>query len=46
MVHVYGLSDSAAEHVAAAAKIATEVLAPNAAAVDAQAEFPAVSMDA
>jgi alkylation response protein AidB-like acyl-CoA dehydrogenase len=40
MVHVYGLSSSASEHVSIAAKLAAEVLAPNAADVDTQGRFP------
>ena len=40
MVHVYGLSSSALEHVSIAANLAGEVLAPNAADVDTQGRFP------
>jgi alkylation response protein AidB-like acyl-CoA dehydrogenase len=40
MIHAYGLSNSAQENVSTAAKLATEVLAPNAAEVDKQARFP------
>src|SRR5215471_8198549 len=40
MIHVYGLSDTALENVSIAAKLAAEVLAPNAADVDRQARFP------
>jgi alkylation response protein AidB-like acyl-CoA dehydrogenase len=46
MVHVYGLSATAAAHVASAAKIAAEVASPNAADVDLQARFPSESMTA
>jgi alkylation response protein AidB-like acyl-CoA dehydrogenase len=46
MVHVYGLSESATEHVATASKIAADVLAPNAAEVDLQARFPKAGMEA
>jgi alkylation response protein AidB-like acyl-CoA dehydrogenase len=40
MIHVYGLSNTASENVSIASKIAAEVLAVNAAEVDAQARFP------
>jgi alkylation response protein AidB-like acyl-CoA dehydrogenase len=46
MVQVYGLSATALDHVATAAKIATEIAAPNAADVDSQARFPSQSMSA
>jgi len=40
MVHVYGLSSTALGNVSIAAKLAAEVLAPNAADVDTQGRFP------
>ncbi len=40
MIHVYGLSDAARENVSIASKLAAEVLAANAAEVDAQGRFP------
>jgi alkylation response protein AidB-like acyl-CoA dehydrogenase len=40
MIHVYGLSNAALENVSTAAKLAAEVLAPNAADVDVQGRFP------
>jgi len=46
MVHVYRLSESALENVSAASKIATEVLLPNAADVDAKGRYPAESLKA
>jgi alkylation response protein AidB-like acyl-CoA dehydrogenase len=46
MVHVYRLSESAREKVSAAAKIATEVLLPNAADVDTRGRYPAESLKA
>src|SRR4030095_16126689 len=46
MVHVYRLSESALKTVSAASKIATEVLLPNAADVDAQGRYPAESLKA
>jgi alkylation response protein AidB-like acyl-CoA dehydrogenase len=46
MVHAYGLSPSAQENVAAASKIAKEVLSQHAADVDAQGRFPTEGMKA
>lgn len=46
MLHVYRLSESAQEQVSAAAKIAAEVLEPNAADVDVRGRFPTESMKA
>lgn len=46
MLHVYGLSPSAQNHVSTASKIATEVAAPNAAEVDEKARFPSESLRA
>jgi alkylation response protein AidB-like acyl-CoA dehydrogenase len=46
MVHVYGLSNTALENVSIAAKLAAEVLAPNAADVDKQGRFPDESLKA
>src|SRR5262245_20616186 len=46
MIHAYGLSDSALEHVSSASKIANEVLAANAAEVDSQGRFPAEGLRA
>jgi len=40
MIHVYGLSSTALDNVSIAAKLAAEVLAPNAADVDTQGRFP------
>lgn len=46
MVHVYGLSASAQEHVATASRIAAEVASQHAAEVDERASFPSESMKA
>jgi alkylation response protein AidB-like acyl-CoA dehydrogenase len=46
MVHVYGLTESAKEHVSRAARIATEVALPHSADVDLNARFPAESLAA
>jgi alkylation response protein AidB-like acyl-CoA dehydrogenase len=46
MVHVYGLSATAQEHVSTAARIAAEIALPNAADVDLQGRFPIESMGA
>src|SRR3954471_16909630 len=44
MVHSYGLSESAQEHLSLAASIASEVASAHAAEVDALARFPLESM--
>jgi alkylation response protein AidB-like acyl-CoA dehydrogenase len=46
MVDVFRLSESARQNVSAAAKIATDVLLPNAADVDVQGRYPAESLKA
>src|SRR5712671_2142860 len=46
MVQVYGLSESAREHVSTASKIAADVSSPSAAEVDSAARFPVESMKA
>jgi alkylation response protein AidB-like acyl-CoA dehydrogenase len=46
MIHVYGVSDRAQEHVSQASRIAAEVALPNSTDVDIQARFPAESVRA
>jgi alkylation response protein AidB-like acyl-CoA dehydrogenase len=46
MIHVYGFSPTAEDHVSAATKIASEVAGPNAADVDQNGRFPKESMQA
>ena len=46
MVHVYGLSATAQDHVLTAAKIAADVASPNAADVDQKGRFPNESLQA
>jgi alkylation response protein AidB-like acyl-CoA dehydrogenase len=45
MIHVYGLSPTAQDHVSVARRIAEEVASPNAAEVDALGRFPIESMN-
>ncbi|HUE81593.1 MAG TPA: acyl-CoA dehydrogenase family protein [Pyrinomonadaceae bacterium] len=46
MVHMYGLSESAQQHVSKAARIAKDIVLPNAGDVDVNGRFPTESMDA